>query len=888
MQETLADVLGEYVERSRYSRGQLAALSGLPKRTVANWLKGRVQKPQQWQGLVILAAVLHLDESETSRLLQAAQHPSVAELRQTVTAVEDIALLTPWLQTEPPPFQAISDLPYFVGREQTLAQLKEVLLQGAFVNVCNLQGMGGVGKTAVAAHLAYQLKPHFPDGVLWANLAASDTMTILSQFAQTYNHDVSGQTDVKSRSALVRGILAHKRALVILDDAQSSQQLAHLLPPSTGKTAVVITTRHDLAAADGLKRFEIRPFTRESGHAFTLFASLMGKTRARQHQAELLEVAELLGHLPLALAIVAARLAYSPQLKVADLLVQIRRQEARLDELNRGEDRNVRLSVDTSFQALSADQQTLFTSLGVFGGDSFSVEAVAAVIEVAPETAAARLRELVQLSLVRAEGHHRYSLHPLLRDYAREKIGEKALFARMVIYYGGYVRQHEFDYVGLVQETSGIVAAFQSAFEHKLDIHLIEGINRLYPFLEARGLHQIAERHLEQALQMAQANGHNVQTAFILSHYAHQAYIQADYGQAEIRLQTALSLTEPEADASLRSGLLYNLAAVYTEQGQFVQAEAELQEALTLARQSEDLRNCSDILSLLGKVVAVSRGDYEQVEAYLQEAYQLAQQVGDSYRVGNLLIRLGSLAYHRGRWQRAEAYYQEALALARQSGNRRGEMNALHDLGVMAQSQGQFAQAETYFQAGMELAETISLNEMMIFISTCLGEVAREQGKLDAAKKHLQRAVSMARTINHPANLSYALANLGAIFLGEQDYGHAEVYLREGLDLALRAGQVWDKFTALRWWGEWWLAQEIFEEAKAAWQQAQALAEASGTDELRGMILFHLARLEQARGNLSEGLRLARESEVILKRLGHYWHIEVGSWVRTYEKVAGN
>lgn len=151
MQESLQDVLGQYVQRSHYSYGQLAALSGLPQKTIANWLDGTVRKPQKWQGLVNLADVLHLNESETNRLLEAARHSNVFELRETITAVDDVALLASWPSKEPPPFIPIADLPSFVGREAELVDLANALQQGIFVNVCNVAGDGRRGQKPQAA-----------------------------------------------------------------------------------------------------------------------------------------------------------------------------------------------------------------------------------------------------------------------------------------------------------------------------------------------------------------------------------------------------------------------------------------------------------------------------------------------------------------------------------------------------------------------------------------------------------------------------------------------------------------------------------------------------------------------------------------------------------------
>ncbi|MEJ2750007.1 MAG: hypothetical protein P8183_19185, partial [Anaerolineae bacterium] len=162
-----ADKLNEYVTRSAYTPGQLANLTGLPRTTIANWLNGRVQRPRDWQPLVKLLVVLHLDESEADEVLRAANQPAIAELRLLAHAEPDTALLTAWQRPLPPsspprqvPFQAIPDMPYFVGRQAILSQLRTQLLATDSASICTLQGMAGTGKTALAARIAYQLRAH--------------------------------------------------------------------------------------------------------------------------------------------------------------------------------------------------------------------------------------------------------------------------------------------------------------------------------------------------------------------------------------------------------------------------------------------------------------------------------------------------------------------------------------------------------------------------------------------------------------------------------------------------------------------------------------------------------------------------------------------------------
>jgi hypothetical protein len=142
------------------------------------------------------------------------------------------------------PFQAPPDLANFVGRERELDELRKALADGGgTAALCGLKGMGGIGKTAIAIHLAHQMRDQFPDGVLWARPDISEPMTILAAFAQAYGADVASLPDEASRAAFVRQLLSDKRVLIVLDNVVEAEPLRWLLPG--GKCcAVVVTSRN--------------------------------------------------------------------------------------------------------------------------------------------------------------------------------------------------------------------------------------------------------------------------------------------------------------------------------------------------------------------------------------------------------------------------------------------------------------------------------------------------------------------------------------------------------------------------------------------------------------------------------------------------------------------
>ena len=735
----LADILTQFIKRSGYTPGQLSKLSGVPKPTIVNWMEGRVKRPRTLNDLVRLAAVLHLNEGEASQLLQAAGHPAIAELRLDLAQMPDEPLeklLANWEKkpaerpSTPAPFQAMSHLPYFVGREALLAQLKETLLAGEHATIYSIQGMGGVGKTALAAHLAYQLRAFFPDGVLWARVDTSDTMSILSTFASAYELDVRQYGDVDSRSRIVRELLADKRALIVLDNAQSSEQIKPLLPP-TGSCAVLVTTRrHDLAITRGAARFLLGPFNSAGNESLALFIKVLGEERVAAERPLFMELADLLGHLPLAVSIAAGRLAYEPGWSTAEFLQRMQQEQRRLAELE-SEDQSVKLSFNTSFQHLTDEQQQFFAALGVFSGDDFSSEAAAAVANLPHEVAQDYFRKLFALSLVQsgrgtaANQPNRYRLHLLLRDYAGQQLKNRTVVQeRFVQYFVAFAQNHSLHFATLDLEQKNMQTAVQIAQQRGLDAEFAAAVLALYLFWEAKGLYDVAAHYLNS-------------------------------------VETAVAKQD---DPLLLLRLRHYQGRLAQRRGEYIEAEAKYEAALALARSLEAEEHLSHLLRALG-VLAARRGDYVLADAYYKEGLALAKALGHGGIVSNFLRGLGVQAYMRGDFARAEAFYEEGLALVEmldeEAPDAKGEGGMLWGLGVLAQEQGNLEQARQYYEQSLALARQVGQQERVILLLRMLADVAVVQNLPGEATEHWQEALTLAQDIGNRWQVARVLSEWG-------------------------------------------------------------------------------------------------------------------------------
>jgi transcriptional regulator with XRE-family HTH domain/tetratricopeptide (TPR) repeat protein len=432
--------------RAGLSQEELAELAGVSARTICNIERGRPRKPYP-RSVRLLADALQLAGRVRREFLAAAQQagPSLndesvngdavarASMEQEGPSVgqldsESEYKTESWVAPQQLP-SAVTD---FVGRERQILQLTAALDVSAVAGVpaAVICGQPGMGKTTLALQVAHSLRSAFPDGQLWVHLAGASARTrdpgeVLGELLRALGvHGSAIPNDEAERAALYRSRLADRRVLLVIDDAASSAQVRPLLPGTAG-SAVLVTSRTQLAGLPGAALFLLDAFTQEE--AADLLARLVGQERIVAEPEAAGELANACGFMPLAVRIAGARLATHPTWPVSLLVEKMTRERRRLDELQ-AEDLSVRVSIALSYEALNEQAQRAFRLLGLLGPNDVAEWVVAALL--GQFDAAAEVNELTEKSLltptgVDATGQARYRLHDLVREYARERVTEE-------------------------------------------------------------------------------------------------------------------------------------------------------------------------------------------------------------------------------------------------------------------------------------------------------------------------------------------------------------------------------------------------------------------------------------------------------------------------------
>ena len=337
------------------------------------------------------------------------------------------------------PYQLPRAPTYFVGRRDALASIVEALsLAGTAVFA--IEGMGGVGKTALATLAAERLRDAYPDGQLWIDLGGTSSPLSPSGAMTHVLASLGARADaVESEVSLVaryRSELEGRRVLIVLDDAADARQFEALLPPSG--CALLVTSRRRLGLA-GARAIALLPLgRRESEDLLERLAPSVGTSAAR--------LAEACGDLPLALHLAARALAEAPHLDPEEYAQLLTGADPRAKVPVAGAfTADVDACLALSFDRLDARSQRSLALLGVLQG-RFDRRAAEAILDACAEDALEVIGALVRLNLVLWVGGRgssaQYRLHDLVRAFARRRLDESSLHAarlRHGVHYLGYV-----------------------------------------------------------------------------------------------------------------------------------------------------------------------------------------------------------------------------------------------------------------------------------------------------------------------------------------------------------------------------------------------------------------------------------------------------------------
>ncbi|MFI2476603.1 NB-ARC domain-containing protein [Nocardia xishanensis] len=814
-----------------------------------------------------------------------------------------------------------------VGRDGDFATLRGRLLSGENLPISAVNGLPGVGKTAIAIALAHDpvVLGRFSDGVLWHGLGREpDLRAALAAWSSALGltQQAGEQVALTSRAAQIRDAIGLRRMLIVIDDAWHIED-ALTLRIGGPNCAHLLTTRIPEVAlrfGDG----ELCTLSELSDTDSREMLRRLAPIAVATEPAAVSDLIRLSGGLPLALSLIGR------QLRVAEHTRQPRRIRTAVRRLSQDHGDLLRLTapigilnrhpglgegtplslqsiIQLSVDALTEPARCLLGDLGVFPPKPVSIgeDAVIAV----GGTTEAELDELTDSGLLEPVGPGRYTLHQTISDYARAALTpHPEVNIRMINYFVEYVESHRDDFEDLERELPVILEAFRAASEQRENDLVKRGVLALFDFLDARGLYTLAGEQLERVLPtFDQLGPDDVRLVYYLGRVHDK---RGDLAESNRYLTQAMRLARPSSQLSI--DIRIGLGWVTAMQGRIPEAIDHFEQAKITAGQIGSVRSealalhglgwslgvsgrLATSLATLDRGVEVARSvgepavaaDLLQVRGWMQvtaedvgaaeesfrECLALARAEGRADRMIDGLQGLAVVARRRCRYGESIEFCREAIVLAERTGHRE-RMSLAANLGHALRDAGQTDEAERQFRYGLELARRFGHEEKM---SRCLGALADIE--IDAerpeAAEHLEQAENIARKGAMSEPLLDALEYRARMYRLAGRFPEALASLQEGRERAAREpGGIHAALMELEF-GEVFLSTGDVTGARTAFEQARRIAEQRERRDLLGLALFGLARA----GTGEQGRRFGEEAQMILGEIGHRRAASVAEWL---------
>lgn len=727
----------------------------------------------------------------------------------------DVVAGNKYVYTAPPPpapAQLPGDISDFVGRAAALDQLSGALHEPrprAMV-ITAIQGMAGVGKTALAVHWAHLVRDRFPDAQLFLDMhghSARGQMSVREAFGRLLRAlGVPGELvpdDEEEQASLYRTRLAGRRVLIVLDNVANSDQVRPLLP-GHGDCLVVVTSRNQLpglVALDGARTLDLDVLPQ--GEALDLVRTVLGADRVTAESEAAADLARRCAYLPLALRIAAANLVVRPRESIAGLVDELAHD--RLAALTLDEDPGgaVRSAFDLSYGDLGPDQRRAFRRLGLFEGPDTTPEATAALLDTGADEARRLLRDLARAHLVVATGGDRYRVHDLLREYAQEHAGEDdqaerdAAVLRLVRWYHRGARQA----AELLHGPSGpgarawfeaerenlvaITGQAARAGRHELTWRLAEA---QFAFLELRHYGQFNLDVHRLGYAAAQAGGTDRDRAVMLHHLAVIHRGRGRYGDALRLDERAYGLWSALADVRGEATAKNGLARTYRVLSDYHASLSNAAEALKLYREIGDRPGEGDALDDIAQAHwHLSR--YGEALEYATEALRIRQISGDRRGEGQSLDNIAQIHLFQGAYPEAVRYLLEALDIEQEIGDRQGEAETLDNLARTYRHIAFHSEALRTAQQALLLREEIGDRHGVAETNATLGRLHADLGHRREALAHFQTALAMRREIRHRRGEGETLGDIGRLHLHAGRFPQAREHVERALEIRREIGE---------------------------------------------------------------------------------------------------
>ena len=187
-------------------------------------------------------------------------------------------------------------------------------------------------------------------------------------------------------------------------------------------------------------------------------------------------------------------------------------------------------------------------------------------------------------------------------------------------------------------------------------------------------------------------------------------------------------------------------------------------------------------------ILAHLQGDYEEARRQYQRSLEISEALGKRVGTATSSHQLGMLAQAQGDYEEARRQYQRSLGIYEQLGDRAGMATSYHQLGILAQAQGDYEEARRQYQRSLEIKEELGDRAGMARSSHQLGILAQDQGDYEEARRQYQHALAIFEALGDGAGSAASSHQLGILAQAQGDYEEARRQYQRSLGIDEQLG----------------------------------------------------------------------------------------------------
>ena len=677
-----------------------------------------------------------------------------------------------------------------VGREDELAWLSERIRDRTAKGIWALEGMGGIGKTALVAVCIANLQDHFDGGI--AVIVARDVVDPAAILPELVLKFVKGGSDLLARPGVTQKDLSdallsvllqiraeNRLALVVIDNVEPAlaahpglKSLLDLL--QTAGVSVVLTSRERLGPYVQESR-ELATLGREE--SIELFARVSRRFPHGISPADREELARICdtfaGH-ALATVVAASDFGANPALSAAAYRARLEQPFALLELSGFEAPKGVGAVFASSYEHLDQPTRDLLSALGVLVDRGCSVEAAVALgmaLGQERDQAVARVSRLITSNIAaKVDSAERIEFHPIAQQFARllfARLGDQEkdrVYAGLAAHYAEWTPRHPTRDLAL--DDGNILASLEWATHHTPESDVaLAGLayglrwywdDRFNPNEAFKWLPYgyAAMRRLERprllggrrpaGLPVGRLRQRRTAVAFALGiHYQLAGDIGAAHRWFKRSHRVARLIWRKQRDAIPLAEAFSGLAAVAQQEGRSLFARRHYRRSLELYEVAGDRKGQADAHYRLG-FLALRVGECGDAERHFRQSLALLADVPEDERLRAVnYYSLANVAHQRGEVTEARRRYEEALDACLQHDNRRGQGAILKALGDLAwQTTGPRAAME-FLEASLRTFNQIFDRQSSAVAQYSIAFMHRQVGRVDEAARYYSDSLAL-------------------------------------------------------------------------------------------------------------------------------------------------